>query len=1340
MMTKIDTDHDGFINLEEFAGFCKGDDDDGEIAFELYDLNKNGLISSTKLLQILTRVIKDKASFEGFLEGEDAQPVSPLARLFHEPGCNVYVIFIMGTKTSISLDVFKERLASVMVKNKRLTSLQVLEKENGSMKWVPTNFNIDNHVIVPKLDPNMESPDKFILDYMSDLSISPVDNSKPLWDVHILNTKTSNAQGTCIFRFHHSLGDGLSLMNLLLVGSRKASDPDMLPTLPGNNASSGHPRITSFKSLYIILWNTIVAIVMFMLTALFLKDTQTPLKGSPGMENRRRRFATRSVSIKDIKLVKTTMGVKVNDVVLGVIQASLYRYLERIYDGLENDNIVPQNIHLRATFSFNLRASTMVDPFTNTTKDGTWGNKTGYVLFPLHIKHERDPLDYVRKAHALMQRKKESLEPLFTSLVSNLFLKLFGFKITGKLTHRVISNTTLAYSNVPGPQEEISCLGHEIAYFAPNVYGHPLALMVTVISYNDKVTFMVCTDEETIPNPEKLCDDLQDSLHQMRSSVLAGEHTTNQIFLIMTKTPSLIPLKKILAFKEREGDHEKLLTPIDRNNNLITNTPTSTDPFQVALAVIQETLVNIQAEVYRCKQFFKVDEVVDRRKVEVVKRFRVLYEDPILELKNLKQTGSVQTYQEVFKALLNRVDLPDLVAMSMFMGGLKHEATNTILKPRYNTPLLPTLTQSNTTYASKAVTTPVKSNSVGQSSRYITRNRIHKPYRLTQRELEDKRAKGECFYYDQKYAPGHKCRGQLHSIDVIFGGDFDNYIDGDDETYQDCVGDMVRVTDSPQNTLNALFNLNSYQTMWVRGRVGGCEMVLGIQCYVRWRVLEVYLQMWSKFSYNLMKYLKYGQGIDGLGMIRASQCPLSSPSVMVKKKDGTWRMCIDYRQLNKHTVKDKFPIPVIEELIDELNGSVVFSKLDLRSGYHQIRMKEDDIYKTAFRTHKGHYEFLVMPFSLTNTPSTFQSLMNIVCKAFLRKFVLVLFDDVEYLGHIISAQGVSTDPSKIEAMQKWQIPSTLKQLRRTDHFSLKYLLNEKLTTPFQFKWLPKLLGYDYEIVYKNGSENVEKVKDSWKNDLDTQNLIKSLEHQSYKGNKYFWTSEILKRKGKVVVENDPELRKELVQHFHDEAIGGHSSAHVTMKKLGSFFYWKALKKMVKQMIRDCNVCQRQKPDLSAYLGLIEPLPIPKRIWKEISIDFIEKLPTSHGKSVILVKHKPSPKYYGPFKAAERIGEVSYRLEVSSSSQIHPLLHISHLKKCHDKDHSVGVLPQRREDGLLENKPMAILEKRFENVNNKPVMFVLIQWANKSVVEATWEIYVDLITRFLWFDAFNEVVP
>ncbi|CAI7863963.1 unnamed protein product [Closterium sp. NIES-54] len=205
------------------------------------------------------------------------------------------------------------------------------------------------------------------------------------------------------------------------------------------------------------------------------------------------------------------------------------------------------------------------------------------------------------------------------------------------------------------------------------------------------------------------------------------------------------------------------------------------------------------------------------------------------------------------------------------------------------------------------------------------------------------------------------------------------------------------------------------------------------------------------------------------GFIRVSSSPYAAPILFVKKKDGSMRMCVDYRALNKITIKNRYPLPRVEELFDQLGEATIFSKLDLRSGYHQVRVADEDIEKTAFRTRYGHFEFLVLPFRLTNAPATFMSLMHSVFRDFLDRFVIIFIDDIliyskslkehaehlrqvfirlrehrlfakqskcefakpsiPLLGHIISHNQLAMDPSKVQAIREWKEPTSIKEVQ-----------------------------------------------------------------------------------------------------------------------------------------------------------------------------------------------------------------------------------------------------------------------------------------------------------------------
>ncbi|XP_065866494.1 uncharacterized protein [Euphorbia lathyris] len=257
-----------------------------------------------------------------------------------------------------------------------------------------------------------------------------------------------------------------------------------------------------------------------------------------------------------------------------------------------------------------------------------------------------------------------------------------------------------------------------------------------------------------------------------------------------------------------------------------------------------------------------------------------------------------------------------------------------------------------------------------------------------------------------------------------------------------------------------------------------------------------------------MKELKIQlQELLDKGYIRPSVSPWGAPVLFVKKKDGTMRLCIDYRQLNKVTIRNKYPLPRIDDLFDQLQGAIIFSKIDLRTGYHQLKIREGDVQKTAFRTRYGHYEFLVMPFGLTNAPAAFMDLMNRIFKPYLDTFVIVFIDDIlvyskskedhskhlrtvlqilrekqlyakfskcefwldeiMFLGHVVSAKGILVDPKKVEAVANWKAPSNVHEVhsflglagyyrRFVNGFSLiASPMTQLLRKGVKFKWTPE---------------------------------------------------------------------------------------------------------------------------------------------------------------------------------------------------------------------------------------------------------------------------------------------
>lgn len=480
---------------------------------------------------------------------EELEPVTPAGRLFNQPSLNCYILVIFGFKTQMDVEALKAGLEATLIKHKRFSSI-VKEDKRGVLKWMPVDVNIDDHVLLPFIDPADNCNRNFVQQYTAKLATAPpLHPSRPLWQIHLLRVRSEEAASSLVMRVHHSLGDGVSLMSLLLACTRKASDSQSLPTIPRHtstrpNNGRGGLRvlflIMALYNLFLVIWYTTVDITLFLATIVWIKDSKTPIKGYPGVESSPKQIEYATFSLEDFKIVKTAVNGTINDVMLGMTSAGILRYLEREYEAKaegisksEKRNIgdkqsLPSNLRVRSAILVNTRPAPGLHDLADMMKSGKearWGNNLGYLILPLLMVKQQNPLDYVSTATAMTRKKKLSLEGPFTYASGNLLMKLAGAKAATAVTYRMIAHTSISFSNIVGPVEEVEFFGHPIVHMIPTVSGHPHSITIHFQSYMERVVLVLAAASEVIRDPKQLCMDCVDAFDRMKQAAIASRQS-----------------------------------------------------------------------------------------------------------------------------------------------------------------------------------------------------------------------------------------------------------------------------------------------------------------------------------------------------------------------------------------------------------------------------------------------------------------------------------------------------------------------------------------------------------------------------------------------------------------------------------------------------------------------------------------------------------------------------------------------------------------------------------------------------------------------------------------------
>eukprot|EP01018_Ginkgo_biloba_P010243 Gb_13461 [translate_table: standard] len=440
----------------------------------------------------------------------DGQPVSPVGQFVNNSALSlcVHAIFEFEQPWTDVSHIW-EAIKNILLPQNARFSCIMAEDEEGVLRWEKTEVNMDDHLIFAQFPPDQNEYDEFVNDYISSLHLKPLPQSRPLWQFHILNYNTRNVASTVIIRFHHSLGDGISLMSLMFACVRRADNPTLNLTFPSSKPVQMPARSFSIHGLcyhlckfVLILWYTLTDLITSLLRSKWIEDTRLPFRGPDyGVEFLPKVFSATTLNLDDILEIKNSIGGTVNDVITGVIFYGFQRYLQSFLSGekqyVEQSNDIltkMKSLRVTALALVNTRALSGLQNLEEMMKTNTqmpWGNHFGFLHVPIPVGKFENPLDFVRRAKRSLNRKKMSLEVFVTGRLLCYLAKFKGAKASAKYVYNTLANSTLVISHLIGPSEKMAMEGNPVKSFFFWVTGSPNTLVVTIVSYMGSVRVQV---------------------------------------------------------------------------------------------------------------------------------------------------------------------------------------------------------------------------------------------------------------------------------------------------------------------------------------------------------------------------------------------------------------------------------------------------------------------------------------------------------------------------------------------------------------------------------------------------------------------------------------------------------------------------------------------------------------------------------------------------------------------------------------------------------------------------------------------------------------------------------